>query len=466
MQNPFAEAMAMNANRTENGMPTNTTSLSDVVDLFYQIGAMRGKDKQRLINMFTKAWVENPSLAVKILFWARDVRGGAGERQIFRDIISEMAKQPTMMAHIERLLEFVPEYGRFDDLSAFMGTFLEQKALTIWANAIKAGNSLAAKWVPRKGHIFNGLCKKFGVTPKGLRRIIVPLSNTVEQKMCSGRWDEIQYDKLPSLAISRYTSAFKKREGFQEYMAKLQKGEVKINVGTLYPHDVVLNMLAGNADVADQQWEALPNYMGENTRGIMPVVDTSGSMTTRVSGNVTALMVAKSLGLYCASKNKGPFKDSMFIFAGEPKFVQTKGTLSQRYKQMPEIIASNTNLEAVFSFMLNQAIQHKLPAADMPETILILSDMEFDVAVRNPNLNAYQMIGEAYKEVGYPMPNVVFWNLCSRNTGNIPVRYNEQGTGLISGFSPTILKNVVSGVMNPMSIMLQTIMAERYAAID
>ena len=462
----FIDALQSEDTYTENGMVTNSSTLNECVNLFFTIGAMRKQDKERLISTFSKAFNENPLAALKILFWVRDVRGGAGERQIFRDIIKYLVENHPNV--VQKNIQAIPHFGRWDDLSVLFGTKLEAEATRIFVSGLIVENGLCAKWIPRKGVIFNAIRKALNTTPKDLRKLLVGISNTVEQKMCGNQWTEIEYSKTPSLAMGRYTKAFLKHDttGFSEYLEKLKKGETKVNAGAVYPYNIVQTMKQGSWELANEQWKTLPNFMEGTTERILPVVDVSGSMGSIVSGSISCLDVAVSLGLYISERNEGVFKDSFITFSEKPQLEKVSGTLKERYDQM---IAADwgmsTNLEKVFELILNQAIKHSVSPEDMPSKILIMSDMEFNQASRHSE-SAIQMIRRMYDESGYSLPQIIFWNIQSRNK-NFPVRCDESGTALISGLSPSIVKSVLGGKeMTPVSIMNETINSERYSIIE
>ena len=470
-------ALRQNDSVTENGMETNSSSLNHCVDLFFTIGAMRGQDKDRLIRNFSLALLEDPTRAMKILFWVRDVRGGAGERQIFRDVIRYLAEDHTDF--LRNNVPHISEFGRWDDLLELIGTKLEVEALTQIRWGLDVKNALCSKWMPRKGPIASKLRSFLGMTPKQYRKTLVELTNVVETQMCSNEWQNIEFGKLPSVASARYQKAFWKRneEGYKSYIASLQKGEAKINAGAVYPYDVTKSLERGNSDVAIEQWKALPNYMEGSEDRILPVVDVSGSMQTSAGGNanVSCMDVSISLGLYISERNVGAFKDVFLTFSEEPQLQILKGNLRDRFAQLKKSDwGYNTNLEKVFDLILDQATKHSVPESEMPTKILILSDMEFDVATRSNrmgdpsdawNPTAQEMIEQKYADAGYKVPSIVYWNIQSRGN-NIPVAFDETGTALISGFSPSILKSVVKGdITSPQGIMDETIFSSRYEAI-
>jgi hypothetical protein len=472
------KAMQTNDSLTENGMATNSSSLNHCVDLFFQIGAMRGQDKQRLINAFTKAFAENPLNAMRLLFWARDVRGGAGERQIFRDIVEYLAKNRTET--LGKNLHLISEYGRWDDVLALVGTPLETQALDLVSSALNRKDGLCAKWMPRpnvtnreKKRWASAVRKHMGLTPKEYRKLLAENSNTVEKLMCAKEFTKIDYSKLPSKAMSDLMKAFSRNdlERFQAYLASLEKGEVKINAGAVYPYDIVKNLKHGSARGANAQWTALPNYMEGNNEFVLPVVDVSGSMSCPAGGNpnVTCMDVAISLGLYISERNVGPFQDAFVTFSESPKLQILKGSLEERYNQLQRADWDmSTNLEAVFKLILKKAKESNVPQSEMPTMVLVLSDMEFNSAVRGRSWNptAQQMIESMYAEAGYKTPKVVYWNIQSRGDNNKPVHFDTNGTALVSGFSPALLTNLLAGKdMTPMSMMLSVIDSERYSPV-
>ena len=466
---------------TENGMTTNSSSLNSCVDLFFTIGAMRGRDKDRLIANFSSALLEDPTRAMKILFWVRDIRGGAGERQIFKDIMKYLAQD-----HTDALLKNVPyvsEYGRWDDLLHLEGTKLETEAFTQIRWGLDNQNGLCAKWMPRKGQVATNLRRFLGLDPKQYRKLLVGLTNVVETQMCANDWENIDFGKLPSVASARYQKAFWNRNesGYKAYIESLKKGEAKINAGAVYPYDVTKSLQMGNSDVAIEQWKALPNYMDGCEDRILPVVDVSGSMNAPAGGNpnVSCMDVSISLGLYISERNAGAFKDAIVTFSAEPQLQFLSGNLRDRFTQLKRADwGYNTNLVKVFDLVLDQATKHSVPESEMPTKILILSDMEFDKATETVSgwekthiatkwdATAQEMIEQKYADAGYKVPAIVYWNIQSRGN-NIPVAFDKTGTALISGFSPSILKSVVKGdITSPQGIMDETIMSPRYEAIQ
>lgn len=461
--------------RTENGMKTLKSTLSANVDLFGSI--TRGKN---LIPAFEAAFQENPDTAMRVLQYARDVRGGQGEREIFRSILKHLERTRPDVLVESNVLRNVAEIGRFDDLLIFTDEKVKRTAFSIIAQALGAGNGLCAKWMPRKGEVAVQLRNFLELSPKQYRKLLVKLTNVVETQMCAREFDSINFSHVPSVAMSRYMTAFHKRapEAFAAYKEALKKGDpkvAKVNAGAIYPHDVVAMVRdrgyygygrsrpAVDTIVADKMWEALPDYM--NDKAVLPMVDVSGSMETSIADNATAMDVAIALGLYCSERTKNAaFKDLFLTFSANPQFVKVSGSLSQRVSQMSTAQWDmNTNLHAAFDRILEVAVRNNIKTADMPEYLLILSDMQFDRCTQFDD-SALQMIRRKYEAAGYKVPGIVFWNLNARGADK-PVRFDERGVALVSGFSPAIMKSVLGldlDKFSPENVMLQAVMIDRY----
>ena len=468
-----------NENRVEisEGMTAMASSLNECVDLFFQVGAMRGKDKNALLRMFTKAYSENPLVATKVLFWVRDVRGGAGERQIFRDILEYLAENSTDV--VRKNLSLIPEFGRWDDVLLLVGTEVESEVFDLIKTALDNENGLCAKWMPRKGEVANAIRKSFKVTPKQYRKTLVGITSVVETAMCAKDYDSIDYSKLPSLASSRYQKAFQRNdeEGYDTYKIALEAGESKVNAGALYPYDIIKSMNQGGDKVVNnKQWESLPNFMEGSEERVLPVVDVSGSMECEVGGNpnLSCMDVAISLGMYISERNEGDFKDAFVTFSSDPQLQYLKGNLEQRLKQLRRADwGMNTDINAVFELILKQAISNNIPQDKMPTKVLILSDMQFNSATNSRWGNnsgwkpsVQDMVESKYEDAGYNKPDVVYWNL-NASMGNFPVEFDKMGTAMISGFSPLILKSILCGKsMTPQSILMETVGSERYSLIE
>lgn len=461
-----------------NGGLAYRDTLNANVDLFFKIGASRGKN---IIEDFELAYLENRDLALRIAQWARDVRSGAGERKLFRDILVYLETHRKLDLLDTNLLNNVVELGRWDDLLIFNDPEVKAKAYSLIAAALNEGHGLCAKWMPRKGPVAADLRKFLGWTPKFYRKRLVELTKVVETQMCAKNWNEINFSHVPSLAMSRYSKAFGRNapDAFAAYKAALSKAdpedknaEVKINAGAVYPYDIAVNILRGDSKLADEQWKRLPNYVGESK--ILPMVDLSESMfhwdyySSRNKKQIVSAspyQVAISLGVYCAEKNKGAFEGLVLSFTDQADIIVTRGSASQRIKQVANGRKGySTNLSAAFEKILNVALKNSVPQEDMPEALLILSDMQFNPSyVGGSSVTALAECRSKFEAAGYKMPAIVFWNLNAHDSA--PAKKDDKGVALVSGFSPSIMKTVLSAdfdSMTPEGIMKKTVLVDRY----
>ena len=466
--------MKTNMTQTTNGMVALKSSFNHNVDLFAKIGSARGVD---LSSMFRKAYSEDSNLAVRNLLWVRDIRGGAGERQTFRSLMNQLARE-CHITYVARVVSKIPEVGRWDDLWELIGLNQQLDFLIteMVAQALLDKNGLCAKWLPREGKKHSRFfMNQFEMTPRTYRKLIVSQSKTVEQQMCAKQWDDIEFGKIPSVAAKNYQRAFKRNcpELYQEYVDGLASGATKINAAAIFPYDVIRG-LNGVQGVADAQWKALPDYLAGSTENLLGVVDTSSSMTCQASKGLTCLEVAVSLGMYVAERSQGIFKDQFITFHSKPSFVDLSGCNSLRERHAKTLNAEwggSTNLQATFELILKAAVTHRVPADEMPTKLIIWSDMQFNEAVRGGynqsgwKSTAFEMIDSMYAAAGYKRPQIIFWNLNGSHSGN-PVSFGEGGTAMVSGFSPAIMKSILGNAkveeMTPLSMMLDTLMVPRY----
>lgn len=474
MTSPFIRAMNATATTT-NGMPALHTTLNSCVDLFFKIGASRGNFKS-LVPIIDKAIVEDMDTTIRILLQARDIREGAGERQIFKDAIKHLFASGQIDVHIgNRIANLVPTLGRWDDLFAFFDTPSETYVLQMIDDAlIEKRDGLCAKWMPREKNnpkIAKKIMDYIGISPRAYRKHLVELTSVVETQMCENKWTDINYGHVPSVASARYQKAFGRHDtdGYVKYLESLKKGEAKINAAAVYPYDIVKSVRWGNQTAANEQWKALPDWLEGDASRTVPIVDVSGSMMNWAWNikprNYSPMDVAISIGIYLAERSKSAaFRDVCITFSDNPRFQQIKGTLIQRVKGiMHNDWGMSTNLEAVFNLVLGQATKYKVAPEDMPNRLIILSDMQFNQCVKGKGRTAHEMIKHKYEKAGYTIPQVVFWNINAAD--NVPVAFDEMGTALVSGCSPSIMKAVIKADVDnftPESIMKKAVMIERY----
>lgn len=466
---------------TDNAAKSLRTSKSDVLDFFALGGAMRKRSEDDINKMFSLAYAEDKLLALKTAAYLRDIRGGQGERRTFRTILKFMGQNYPKV--VRKNLQAFVDYGRWDDLFVLFGTELETDVLKMIEDQFNKdivsneGISLLGKWLPSENtssKVTKERARKvreyLELTPRQYRKHLSALREKlriVERDMCAKNWENINYETVPSRASLIYRKAFGKHDAdrYSQYLTDVENGAKEIKATTLYPYDIVeraLRMSYGDGQdrTLDAQWKALPDYCKDNPnpKGLV-VADVSGSMSGR------PITISISLAIYLAERNKGVFQNTFITFSAAPELQKIKGdtivdkcrNLSQAHWDM------NTDVQAVFNLILNTALKNKIKQSDMPDCLYIISDMQFDQACSNNDKTNFQVVAEKYKNSGYKMPKLVFWNVNAFNT-ELPVSKDEINTVLVSGASPTIFKTVLSGT-TPYEVMLSTLNQERYSKL-
>lgn len=461
--------------KTANGAATRSTSGQAHVDLFAIVGSSRN-DQAGLMKLFANAYKRDKATALRIALWARDVRGGAGERQTFRSVMSFLEKNDPIV--LQKLVPHVPEFGRWDDVIDTVAQ--DSTAFAIASGNLKAaidsGNGLAAKWTPRKGSVALALRKAWGMTPKQYRKTIVTATNVVETLMCNKQFDAIEFDKIPSLAGLRYQKAFGKRApaAYAAFKAKLEKGEVKINSSTLFPHDIVTQVRnhSGDSAILNAQWAALPDWIEGKHGSMLVLSDVSISMNHGIGGGVSAMNVSIALGLYISERQTGPFKDLVLSFNTDSKFHKIVGNnITERCNNLERTSwGGSTNFQSTFDAILKLAVQNGVPQDDMPKTLICISDMEFNCSnVQGKSVENFKAAEMKFKAAGYDMPKIVFWNVNGK-AGNNPVTFDQNGTMMVSGYSAAVLKSIMTSSeieeVTPMDVMMEAVMNPRYDVVD
>lgn len=467
----FLQELAKNANRTttENGGATNASSLSACLD-FFALGAAKRNDTEGLIKLFEKALKEDKQKAVRILFYIRDIRGGQGERSIFRNCLRVLYKNSPDT--FNQIVALIPEYGRWDDLIEFVDSeTVKVQVKDQWRLDLEAEHpSLLAKWLPsHNAHnsktIELGkkwakiLCGEGNQGMHDYRQALSYLRNKIgilETDMSQKRWKEINYEVLPAQALRKHSQAFRKHDSvrFQAYLDGVKRGTKKVNTSTLYTYEVY-DTLSTDPELADTLWKNLPEYTNENA---LVVADVSGSMMGR------PMSISVSLALYFAEHSKGPFANKFMTFSRFPRLVEVMG--NSLYEKMNNIERAdwdgNTNVEAVFDTILKAAVAANAKQNDLPQSVYIISDMEFDSCV-NADKTVFEEATRKFQEAGYKLPTIVFWNVNSRNNA-VPVTKYDGNVVLVSGSSQSTFATAVQG-KNPIELMDEVINSERYAQI-
>ncbi len=496
-----------NVTYTENGAVTYAASGSCCLDLFSCIGAIRGREEKEIETLFLRAYAENPLLAMKILFFARDIRGGLGERKVPRLLFRWLAvHEPEAL---KKNLPLLPFYGRFDDFLSLLGTPLEDAAVDFLKKALAqdvrdaaAGKpvSLLAKWLPSINtasaetvEAAKKLAKQFGMTAKEYRKTLASLRKEIDILENHLREKEYTFDyqKQPGRALFKYKKAFLRNDEtrYQDFLQKVSEGKAALHTETLYPYDIVRPICQavekGDAQdlpkeqrqILDTTWKSLPDFTrGENA---LVVVDGSGSMYWNYPGcPVRPIEVAESLGIYFAERNTGIFKNHFITFSAEPKLVSIKGqdiTEKVRYC-MSYNDWTNTDFQKVFDLLLTAAVKHHVPQEELPAKLYVITDMEFDACnevldydeekkeITETRITNFEAAKKKFEAAGYRLPQIIFWNVAARHT-QVPTLADEPNVTLVSGMSPRLFDFATRPECNPYEYMVEILGSKRYAPI-
>lgn len=487
---------ATNYTKTENGAVAHKSTNSAVYDMFALGAAMRNRSDEDIILKFKNAYLENPELALKCLFYIGDCRGGQGERRFFRTCFSWLVAEYPKRA--EKFLAFIPFYRRWDDL-----LYVSNKRKVTWDKAMEIVReqladdisseypSLLAKWLPSENASSNETKRMAGAVRSSLgwshrqyRKALSTLRGRIkvlERTMSAQDWDAIEFDKLPSKAGLKYSKAFARRpETSKRYAEFMESKTTTVNAGTLYPYEIVhkvgedyywRTMDSTKRAALNKYWANLPDYFNGEASSLMCVVDTSGSMEG------TPMEVAISLGMYCAERLRGPFHDHFISFSREPRLIKVEGVdfVDKVERIWGQNLCENTNLSGVFDLIKHIALKPGVRKEDVPKTIVVISDMEIDVGARSgyslhggykgwttsSAVTEMEKIREEWAEAGLEMPRLVYWNVDARNDTILDAGPN---VSYVSGFSPSIFESVLTG-KNGHALMLDKLMSDRYADI-
>lgn len=476
-----------NLTYTENGAVTYRSTQSHCLDLFAAIGALRRESDGEITGHFLRAYAENPDLAMKTLFYARDVRGGLGERGVFRTILKWLAHNEPRSA--EKNIPYIAEYGRWDDLLVLLGTPCEPAALDCikaqlaadraaleenrpvsllakWLPSVNASNKEAVRQAKRVARALGMNDAQYRKTLSALRAKIHIIENNLREVDYT-----FDYAKQPAKAMFKYRKAFARHDGerYAAFMDRVAEGAEQLHTGTLAPYEIIRPFVGGAAvdekerRALDATWRAQEDFTGgENA---LVVVDGSGSMYG--GGEPLPAAVALSLGIYYAQRNTGRFRNHFITFSEHPRLVEIKGRdICEQVRYCRGFNeAANTNIQQVFELILNTAVKHCVPQEDMPAKLYIISDMEFDWCVSDGSLTNFEYAQRLFARRGYRLPEVVFWNVASRNRQQ-PVRMNDAGVALVSGCSPRVFSMLKAGILSPYALMLDVLGSERYAPIS
>ena len=481
--NKFWQALSQsNVARTLNNAVTNRSTLSGCLNLFAQGGSLRNQSPKYIQNLFATAWQDNPQHAIQMMGWIYDCRGGCGERDVFFYLFTWLTQNYPEIAKAN--LYLIPDFGRWDmlvrllDFDVLQPTILQLIHEQLLADQFginqKQSISLCAKWLPREGKKDEAKAKLIRhfleLSAKDYRHLLTRLTrylDVVETKMCAQQWEEINYENVSSRAAMIYRQAFQNHDSlrYNQYLEAVKEGKASLQAKQLYPYDIIrkyLNFHQVKFDpTLELQWQNLPNPFAEgNLRAIVPVVDVSGSMYSFTK--VRPIDVSVSLGVFFAEKNPSIWGNSFITFSGQPELLTLTGnSLYEKVKSLSDATwGMNTNLQAVFNLILFYAKEFELSDADLPQMVLIISDMEFDQA--QSSKTNFQAIDEQFQAAGYTRPTLVFWNVDAKSE-QFPVTKNDEKVVLLSGFSQQVFRHLMSGeILSPMEMMLKTIDTPKY----
>ena len=501
----FAKAMEEELNDeksiTENGAVGYKTTKSALVDFHFKGSSYRDEDEQTIQSEFGEAYNENPLLAIKLLFLTGDIRQGMGERKTFRACMKWLATYHTDKAR--KVLSLIPEYSRWDIVVDMLGTPIDKEAFNLIDTQLQNDRanmrvgepiSLLAKWLPSVNTSSNDTRAKAReirtrMTEKTYRKLLSSMRsylNVVETKMSAGEWGKIEYQSVPSMANLLYKEAFMKHDETRrtKYLEALEKGEAKINSGVSFPCDIVHEYRwETNIDTTlEQMWKSLPDYVQGHGNNVLCVVDGSNSMNQTIGGtSLTSADVAKSLGIYFAEKMPGQFHNKYITFSERPQLVDFNNcdTLFAKLEEARRHTeAQNTNIYRVFKLVLDTAKRYNMSQDEMPKSILIASDLEFDCQTdiqvdgipynynRNQQLEVlFKAIDKEYRANGYKLPKLVFWAIDPR-TKTVPMQENENGLVLIGGFSVALASMVFSEKLTPYDVLVEKLSSKRYEPVE
>ena len=482
--------------KTWNGADTLVTTDSACLDMFGRAGAMRSASVNDKELLFSKAFAEDPDIALKLLFYTRDVRGGYGERDTFNQMFRYLATINT--ASVVNNLRAVLEFGRAKDLYELIGTpaedamwqFMKDQFETDLENKEQNKSiSLLAKWIAtpdskseKTKELGKLTAKKLGYGFKNMSeykknlRALRKYLDISEAKMATGKWDEIEYSRCASRFMFTHRAAFKRHDldRYTEFLDKVDSGEEKMNMGTVTPADIILKVRRDYTTDLETMWKSLPDFCNGNA---MVICDTSGSMDDygwetrgKVKTNIKPIDVAFGLALYFAQRNKGDLKDLMMNFSTEPMFIRLNGaTLRDNYRiasQAP-VNYSSTDLEAAFKLLLKVCVKNNVKQEEMPEAILVISDMQINCVrgINDGRMTFYSYMKQKYEEAGYKLPQVVFWNVNAVNP-SFHAAKADNGVSFVSGFSPVVFKQVMENLgTTPYELMMAVVNSERYSEV-
>lgn len=498
---------------TENGAVAYATSGNKLLDFFYKVSSFRKNPVD--YSLFDEAYSQDKTMALKFLLFLRDIREGMGERDTFRKLMLHLTEIDSHIADKFLYMVDLPEFGRWDDYIYLFANTKDESLKRYIAGVLQEEldddlynynngepYSLLAKWMPsintsskKTVAVGNELREYFRMSPSQYRKTLSKLRkglDVLEVKLSSNKWDKVDYSHVPSLANIKYKDSFLKHDFDRrtEYLINVASGKDKINANSMFLYDIIrayknkaslMNIRLKPVDnTLESLWESQkkPRTFADT----LVVRDGSGSMELEVSKNVSAMEIGDSIALYCAKNNTGIFKDKIMTFSYTPKIVTVNcNTLHDNIaKLLKNTDCTTTNIESVFDLILETAKKCKAKQEDMPKNILIISDMQFNAAMRkadgfrftlnNQNVQEddtlFEHIKKKYNDCGYELPKLIFWNVSCYNGGIVPIQSLRNGLILLSGFSKELVDMICCSDLDPYKALCRQLNNPRYKIVE
>ena len=446
-----------------------STSYDANLDVFAGLSRYNGENE--IVAKFNAAINENEVLALANLLYTLDIRGGKGERRLFKTMFGSLCNSNAELAL--KVLPFISKLGRYDYILVGLNTKIENEVIDLIREQLESDlkaerPSLLCKWLPshrthgKNNPVAKYLMNKLGMNEKEYRKMLSTLREKiaiVERDLTFKEYEKVNFEAVPTKAMLKYRNAFNKNmyEKYNEYLESVKKGEKKINTEGLFCYEIVQKILTERPTkeekkLYDLMWNNQKNVVGENYKNILVMADASGSMET-----MNCLPLANSIGLaiYTAERNKGYFHNRFLTFSSRPELVKVEGkTIINKVHNIKPICA-NTDIDKAFELLLESAVEENIPEEEMPEEIIIISDMEFDQGVYSKNGTNFHGWKEAFEEKGYKLPKIVFWNVAAYTRG-LPATKHDQDCIMISGFSTNLVGSILNAEeFTPYSSMLE-----------
>lgn len=507
--NRFVKAMQSKNTVTWNGAVSHSTSGVSCLDYFAKCGSYRGRTEAEVSADMAALFGEDPSTALKIIFYNRmitrkitgfdkteTVQRGQGAKDEFIKSIAWLENNHPDLLYDN--LWLIPSVGCWKDLwydSAATGFYYYVDPKRVYS-LVKKGlrneyhRGLLAKFLPkirsaksatqprhkRLNAWARGLCAYLGWTERDYRKFKSGPEHTAhlwQRQACAGDWDEIDFNMISGKALLKFVgSGILAKHGLEKrYLEWIKKQPVAKFNG--YPYELYKKAKTAGRKVVermtyDAQFEKLLETARRDVnptlleKGVLCALDTSGSMGGGYWGqgspDVAPIDVCVGLGIYFSSLLEGHFKDHVIMFDNQSRFLKLNGSFCDKVDQVPQNAMGGTNFQSVIDEIVRvRKANPSIPVEEYPQVLLVVSDMQF-----NPTNSTYGYYSrcESYgseatnyeaamrklQAVGLPKMTIIWWQVNGRFTGDVPVKWDDEGTILISGFDGAIVTSLLAGM--------------------